>query len=131
MRQEHRAGEKLFADFAGQTLPILDPAGGPASAAHIFVVVLGASNYTYACATRAEGTADWIRGLVGALTYFGGVTELIVPDNPKALIFDANRYEPRPNRTALDFAAHYDTVMLPARPKAPGQSQGRSRRSNR
>jgi transposase len=119
MRQEHRAGEKLFADYAGQTLPILDPAGGPASAAHIFVAVLGASNYTYACATAAESTAGWIGGLVGALTYFGGVTELIVPDNPKALIFDANRYEPRPNRTALDFAAHYDTVILPARPRKP------------
>lgn len=101
MRQEHRAGEKLFADYAGQTLPILDPAGGPARAAHIFVAVLGASNYTYACASLAEGTAEWIGGLVGALTYFGGVTELIVPDNPKALIFDANRYEPRPNRTTF------------------------------
>lgn len=56
MRQEHRAGAKLFADFAGQTLPILDPAGCPAGAAHIFVAVLGASNYTYACATPAEGT---------------------------------------------------------------------------
>jgi len=69
MRQEHRAGEKLFADYAGQTLPILDPTGGPASAAPIFVAVLGASNYTYACATPSEGTADWIGGLVGALTY--------------------------------------------------------------
>ncbi len=119
MRQEHRAGEKLFADFAGQTLTILDPAGGPSAAAHIFVAVLGASNYTYACATAAEGTVDWIGGLVGALTYYGGVTDLIVPDNPKALILDADRYEPRANRTALDFAAHYGTVILPARPRRP------------
>ena len=119
MRQEHRAGEKLFADFAGQTLTILDPAGGPATAAHFFVAVLGASNYTYACATAAEGMVDWIGGLVGALTYFGGVTDLIVPDNPKALILDADRYEPRANRTALDFAAHYGTVILPARPRRP------------
>lgn len=119
MRQEHRAGEKLFADFAGQTLPIVDAAGGPATAAHIFVAVLGASNYTYACATAAEGMVDWIGGLVGALTYYGGVTDLIVPDNPKALILDADRYEPRANRTALDFAAHYGTVILPARPRKP------------
>lgn len=119
MRQEHRAGEKLFADFAGQTLAILDPAGGPGTAAHIFVAVLGASNYTYACATAAEGTVDWIGGLVGALTYCGGVTDLIVPDNPKAMILDADRYEPRANRTALDFAAHYGTVILPARPRKP------------
>jgi transposase len=119
MRQEHRAGEKLFADFAGPTLTILDPAGGAATAAHIFVAVLGASNYTYACATAAEGTVDWITGLVGALSYCGGVTDLIVPDNPKALILDADRYEPRANRTALDFAAHYGTVILPARPRKP------------
>jgi transposase len=119
MRQEHRAGEKLFADFAGPTLTILDPAGGAATAAHIFVAVLGASNYTYACATAGEGTVDWIAGLVGALSYCGGVTDLIVPDNPKALILDADRYEPRANRTAQDFAAHYGTVILPARPRKP------------
>lgn len=119
MRQEHRAGEKLFADYAGQTLSIHDPAGGPSCAAHIFVAVLGASNYTYACATAAEGMVDWIGGLVGALNYVGGVTELIVPDNPKALILDSDRYEPRANRTALDFAAHYGTVILPARPRKP------------
>jgi transposase len=119
MRQEHRAGEKLFADFAGQTLTIHDPAGGPARAAHIFVAVLGASNYTYACATPAEGMVDWIGSLIGALNYMGGTTALIVPDNPKALILDSDRYEPRANRTALDFAAHYGTVILPARVRRP------------
>ena len=110
MRQEHRAGEKLFADFAGQTLMILDPAGGPPAAAHIFVAVLGASNYTYACATAAEGMVDWIGGLVGALTYCGGVVDLIVLDSPKALILEVEsrlRAAGRPDRAG--FPAHYGT----------------------
>jgi transposase len=84
MRQQHRAGEKLFADFAGQMVPILDAEGGLAFEASIFVAVLGASNYTYACATRGQTTADWIGGMVCAMEYAGGVPELLVPDNPRA-----------------------------------------------
>ncbi|CAB3734616.1 hypothetical protein LMG22037_05888 [Paraburkholderia phenoliruptrix] len=75
MRQQHRAGEKLFADFAGHTMPILDGRGGLAFHAHVFVAVLGASNYTYACATRSEGTHDWIGGLIGAMEFYGGAPE--------------------------------------------------------
>jgi transposase len=119
MRQVHRAGEKMFADFAGHTVPIYDLAGGIAFAAHVFVAVLGASCYTFACATRGETMADWIGSLVNALGYVGGVPELIIPDNPRALIADPDRYEPRPNRTTLDFARHYATVVLPARPRKP------------
>jgi len=119
MRQIHRAGEKLFADFAGPTVPILDPAGGVAGRAHIFVAVLGASNYTYACATASEAMADWIGSLAASLTFFGGVPELIVPDNPRALIAEPDPYEPVTNRTAQDFAAHYGTAILPARPRKP------------
>lgn len=73
MRQQHRAGEKLFADFAGQTVPILGRDGGVAFKAHVFVAVLGASNYTYACATRSETMPDWIGSLIDALEFYGGV----------------------------------------------------------
>ncbi len=119
MRQVHRAGEKCFVDFAGQTVPILDVGGGLASRAHIFVAVLGASNYTFACATAAESMADWLGAISRALEFYGGVPAMVVPDNPKALIAEADRYEPLANRTALDFAAHYATVILPARPYKP------------
>jgi transposase len=85
MRQQHRAGEKLFADFAGQTMPILGHDGGAAFQAHIFVAVLGASNYTYACATCSKTTPDWIGGLIDAMEFYGGVFELLVPDNPTGL----------------------------------------------
>jgi transposase len=119
MRQVHRAGEKCFVDFAGQTMPILDLAGGIAQRAHIFVAVLGASNYTFACATASESMAEWLGAISLALEFYGGVSAMLVPDNPKALIAEADRYEPLANRTALDFAAHYGTVILPARPYKP------------
>ena len=119
MRQVHRAGEKCFIDFAGQTVPILDVAGGVASRAHVFVAVLGASNYTFACATATEAMADWLGAISLALEFYGGVPAMLVPDNPRALISEADRYEPLVNRTALDFAAHYATVILPARPYKP------------
>lgn len=119
MRQIHRAGEKLFADYAGTTVPIIDAGSGEVRRAHIFVAVLGASNYTYARATAAETQADWLSSLGAAFGYIGGVTELIVPDNPKALIGEANRYNPQPQRAAVEFARHYGTVILPARPRRP------------
>ncbi|AIO71740.1 MULTISPECIES: IS21 family transposase [Pseudomonadota] len=119
MRQQHRAGEKLFADFAGHTMPILGRDGGIDFQAHIFVAVLGASNYTYACATRSEAMPDWIGGLIDALEFYGGVPELLVPDNPKALIAKADRYEPVLGNTTQDFVNHYATAMLPARPRKP------------
>ncbi len=114
MRQIHRAGEKLFIDFAGPTIALSD--GGRA---HIFVAAMGASSYTFACATPRETMVDWIESTVKALTFYGGVTQLIVPDNPRALIADPNRYEPRGNDTVLDFARHYGTSVLPARPYHP------------
>jgi len=114
MRQVHRAGEKLFIDYAGPTIGLAD-----GSRAHIFVAALGASSYTYACATPRETMADWIESTARALAFIGGVPQLIVPDNPKAMIADANRYEPRSNDTVLDFARHYGTSILPARPRHP------------
>jgi len=114
MRQIHRAGEKLFIDYAGPTIGLTD-----GSRAHIFVAALGASSYTFACATPRETTADWLESTVRALCFFGGVTQLIVPDNPRAMITNPDRYEPRTNDTVLDFARHYGTSILPARPRHP------------
>jgi transposase len=114
MRQIHRGGEKLFIDFAGPTVPLADGAR-----AHIYVSAMGASSYTFACATERETMADWLESTACALTFYGGVPALIVPDNPRALIAEANRYEPRANDTVLDFARHYGTSFLPARPYHP------------
>ena len=114
MRQLHRAGEKLFIDYAGPTVALTD--GGRA---HIFVSAMGASSYTFAWATPRETMVDWIESTVRALHFYGGVTQLIVPDNPRALIAAPDRYEPRSNDTVRDFARHYGTSVLPARPYSP------------
>jgi transposase len=114
MRQVHRAGEKLFIDYAGPTMGLTD-----GSRAHIFVAAMGASSYTFACATPGETMVDWLESTAKALAFYMGVPQLIVPDNPKALISNADRYEPRANDTVLDFARHYGTSFLPARPRKP------------
>ena len=119
MRQHHRAGEKLFADYAGPTVPIIDAVTGEIQHASIFVAVLGASSYTFACATAGQTQNDWLTGMGRALTFIGGVPALIVPDNPRALVSVADRYEPALNRAAAEFADHYGTVILPARPRKP------------
>jgi len=119
MRQEHRAGEKLFVDFAGQTIPITDPATGEITPAQLFVAVLGASNYTYAEATPSQELAHWIGAHVRALTYFGGTSRLIVPDNLRAGVTRAHRYEPDINPTYAEMAAHYGCAVIPARPRRP------------
>ena len=119
MRQIHRAGEKLFIDFAGPTVGLTD-----GSRAHIFVAALGASSYTFACATPRETMLDWLGACAQALSFYGGVPQLIVPDNPRAMIANPNRYEPRANDTVEDFARHYGTSVLPARPYHP-QDKGK------
>lgn len=115
MRQVHRAGEKLFVDYAGQTVHY----GREGDRAQIFVAVLGASNYTFACATAHQRLEDWTAALVRTLEFLQGVPALIVPDNARALIADPDRYEPRASATIADFAAHYGTAVLPARPYRP------------
>ena len=119
MRQVHRAGEKLFIDYAGPTVGLVNPDTGELRRAHIFVAVLGASNYTYACATAGETQTDWLRGLGQSLQFFGGVPALVVPDNPRALIQNPDRYEPVLNRATQACAEHYGTAILPARPRRP------------
>jgi transposase len=114
MRQVHRAGEKLFVDYAGPTIALRDGAR-----ASVFVAALGASSYTFACATPTQKLADWIGAMVRTLEFIEGVPQLIVPDNARALIADPDRYEPRAGDTVLDFARHYGTSVLPARPLKP------------
>lgn len=119
MRQHHKAGAKTFVDYAGPTVPIHDANTDEVKQAVIFVGVLGASNYTYAEATLTRSLPDWIGSHVRMFDYFGGVTELIIPDNEKAAVSKACYYDPEvnPNYTAL--AAHYGTAVLPARPYHP------------
>lgn len=119
MRQTHRAAEKLFVDFAGDTVPVIDPATGEERRAHIFVAVLGASNYTFAEGRWSEALPDWIGVHVNAFAAIGGVTQAIVCDNLKAGVTATCRYEPGINRTYQDLATHYDTAILPARPRKP------------
>ncbi len=119
MRQVHIAGEKLFIDYAGDTVPIVDAATGEITRAQIFVAVLGASNYTFACATPRQTTEDWIGAQVLALEFIGGAPKLIVPDQARALIKTPGRYDPEPGRTYEEFARHYGCAVLPARPAHP------------
>jgi transposase len=119
MRQIHIAGEKLFVDYAGSTVPIIDASTGEITQAQIFVATLGASNYTYACATPRQTTADWIGAQVRALEFIGGAPRLIVPDQTRSLIKTPDRYDPEPNRTYEEFAKHYGCAVLAARPAHP------------
>jgi transposase len=115
MRQTHLAGEKLFVDWAGDTIALIDPATGEERRARIFVAALGASNYTYAEARWSETLPDWIGAHVNAFAAIGGVTAALVPDNLKAGITKPSRYEPGINRTYQDLADHYSCVVLPTR----------------
>ncbi|MCY7417224.1 MAG: IS21 family transposase, partial [Chloroflexi bacterium] len=119
MRQEHRAGEKLFVDFAGQTIPIVDPDTGEITEAQLFVAVLGASSYTYAEALPSQGLPHWISAHVHAFSFYGGCTAIVVPDNLRSGVTRAHRYEPEINRTYEEMAAHYGCAVIPARPRKP------------
>ena len=119
MRQVHVGGEKLFVDYAGQTVPIVNPTTGEISQAQIFVATLGASNYTYACATATQNAADWVGSIIDSLEFFGGVPKLIVPDQPRALIARPDRYDPTPGRLLEELCEYYNVAVLPARPAHP------------
>ena len=107
MRQKHQAGEKLFIDYAGQTVPVVDPETGEVQSAQIFVAVLGVSNYTYAEAHATLSLPNWIGAHVRALTFLGGAPAVLVPDNLKAGVKSPHRYEPDINPTYQEFARHY------------------------
>lgn len=114
MRQQHHAGEKLFVDYAGPTLALAQ--GGREQ---VFVAAMGASSYTFACVTADQSMRSWLGAIGRTLKFLGGVPQMIVPDNARALIAQPNRYEPRANDTVLDFARHYDVSILPTRPYSP------------
>jgi transposase len=119
MRQEHRAGEVLYVDWAGMTVPVLDPLTGSQQQASIFVAVLGASNYSYAEATLSEQLCDWINAHCRAFAFFDGVSRALVPDNTRTGISKPCFYEPDLNPTYLEMANHYNTAILPTRVKKP------------
>jgi transposase len=119
MRQEHRAGEKTFVDYAGQTVPVTDPKSGEIRQAQVFVAVLGASNYTYAEATWTQNLWDWIHVHIRAFEFFDGTSLLVVPDNLKSGVSKPCYYEPELNRTYGDLAIHYGVGILPSRPYRP------------
>jgi len=115
LRQEYRAGEKLFVDYAGQTMEITDPDTGEVQEVQIFVATLGASNYTYAEPTLSQELSSWIQSHVHTFEFLGGVTEILVPDNLKSAVTRPCRYEPDLNATYRELAAHYGAVIIPAR----------------
>jgi len=119
MRQAHPAGERMFVDYAGQTVDLIDGRSGEVRPAQIFVAAMGASNYTYAEATLSQSLPDWIGAHVRALAFIGGVPAQLVPDNPKVGVDRANWYEPGLNRTYLELARHYGTAILPTRVRRP------------
>ncbi len=120
MRQTHVGGDKLFVDYAGDTVPVVvDRLTGETRQAQIFVAVLGASNFTYAEATWTQGLSDWIGAHTRTFAAIGGVPRLLIPDNAKVAVIKACLYEPQVNRTYAEMAAHYGTAVLPTRPRRP------------
>jgi transposase len=119
LRQEHRAGEKMFVDYAGDSVPVVDVTTGCVTSASIFVAVLGASSYTFAEATANQSLGCWIRSHIRALEFFGGSTALLVPDNCKTAVRHPCRYEPDLNPTYQEMAAHYSMAVIPARVRKP------------
>lgn len=119
MRQTHYAGEKLFVDYAGQTVPITDALTGEIVPAQIFVAVLGCSNYTYAEATLSQQLPDWLASHVRTFAFMGGTPAVVVPDNLKSGVDKACRYEPEINKSYEELAAHYGVAVIPARPYHP------------
>jgi transposase len=119
MRQLHPGGERLFVDYAGQTVAVVDALTGEIRRAQVFVAVLGASNYTYACATWQQTAADWVGAIIAALEFIAGVPRLLVPDQPRALIANPDAYEPVTARLMQELDEHYGVAVLPARPGRP------------
>jgi len=119
MRQQHKAGEKLFIDYCGPTIPVVNPDTGEIRNAQLFVAAFGASNYTYAEATWSQNQADFINAHVHAFEYFHGTSKLLVPDNLKSAIIKTHRYEPDINPAYQQMAAHYGVAVIPARPRKP------------
>lgn len=119
MRQTHRAGEKLFVNYCGPTVEIVNAATGEVRQAQVFVACMGASNYTFAEATWTQALPDWIASHVRAFSFFGAVPQLVIPDNLKSGVTRSCPYDPALNTTYAEMLAHYETAALPARPYKP------------
>lgn len=119
MRQVHKAGEKCFVDYCGPTIPLINPDTGEVRPAQVFVGVLGASNYTYAEATLSQSLPDWLGSHARMFAFFGGCPELVIPDNLRAAVSRACRYDPQLNPSYQQLAAHYQVAVMPARPYKP------------
>jgi transposase len=119
LRQVYKAGERMLVDFCGVTVPIINRETGEVNEAEIFVATLGMSNYTYAEAVPDQSLPHWISAHTHAVEFFGGVTELVIPDNLKAAVTKNDGCEPEINRTYAEWARHYGTVIMPARPYEP------------
>jgi transposase len=119
MRLSHKAGEKLFVDYAGLSIAYFCRETGERREASVFVATLGASSYTYAEAQESQAMKSWIGGHVRAFEFFGGVTEILVPDNTKTAVTSPCRYEPDVNPTYQDMAEHYATAVIPTRVRHP------------
>jgi transposase len=119
LRQTHAPGEKLFVDYSGKRLGIIDPDSGEVRWAELFVAVLGASNLTYAEATWTQQLPDWIGSHIRALRFIGGAPRVVVPDNLKSGVHKPDFYDPVLNRTYGEMAAHYGMAVIPARPRRP------------
>ena len=120
MRQDHKAGEKLFVDFPGLRIPVYDAATLELDfEAELFVSVLGASSYLYAEALRSQELIHWVSAHANAFDFYGGVPDIVVSDNLKSGVTTAHRYEPDVNATYQEMAAHYATALIPARPYKP------------
>lgn len=119
MIQVHKAGDKLFVDYAGHTMPITDPQTGEVTQVQIFVAALGASNYTYAEATLTQSLPDWIGSHIRCFAFLGGVPRIVVPDNLKSGVTSPSRYEPDINPTYFKLANHYGVAVVPARVRKP------------
>jgi transposase len=119
MRQQHKAGDKTFLDYSGKKPHLVDPVTGEHIPVELYVAALGASSFTFAEATRTQQVEDWLGSNVRALAFFGGVTSALVPDQLKSAVTHACRYEPGIQKTFDEFAEHYGTVIMPARPAKP------------
>ena len=119
MRQHHKAGEKCFVDYGGSTVPVVSAGTGDIRQAQIFVAILGASNYTFAEATWTQSLPDWLESHVRMLEFYGGCTEVVVPDNLRSGVSKACRYDPDLNPSYQQWAEHYNVAVMPARPYKP------------
>jgi transposase len=119
MRQVHIAGDKLFVDYAGMKARLVDPHTGEVIEVELFVAVLGASNFTYAEATRTQQVIDFVSSVSRTFSFLGGATRAVVPDQLKSAVTIACRYDPLIQRTCAELGRHYATTIMPARPRSP------------